>query len=260
MRFLMLSYAVLCYGAGFLAVLYAIGFTGNLLVPKAVDTGPYGSTGTAVLVDLGLIALFGLQHSVMARPAFKDWWTRFVPAPVERATYLLATSLALGLLFWLWRPIPGGLWEVTGTALAWPLWALFALGWALVVLSGFLIDHFHLFGMKQALAPITGREPPAPGFQTPSLYRRVRHPIYFGLLLGFWATPAMTWSHLLLAAGVTVYILIGAVLEEHDLEAHFGDVYRDYQQRVPMLLPRLAPRGPRGQGATSAEPGAGEGR
>ncbi len=236
-KILMFAYALACYALSFAAVLYAIGFVGGFGVPRTLDNGPLVAPATAVLIDLLLVGLFALQHSVMARPAFKQWWTGYLPEPIERATYLLATSVALGLIFWLWRPLPGVLWDLSGSLAGTALWAAFGLGWFLVVFSGFLIDHFHLFGLRQVHAHLTGSDIPEKGFTTPLLYRWVRHPIYFGLLLGIWATPLMTFSHLLFAVAFSVYIIVGAHLEEHDLEAWFGDRYRQYRKAVPMLVP-----------------------
>jgi protein-S-isoprenylcysteine O-methyltransferase Ste14 len=233
-RVLALVYAVAAYAVAALTILYAVGFVADLGVPKAIDAGPPGPAALAVVVDLALIGLFGLQHSVMARPAFKRRWTRLVPAPAERATYVLAASLTLALLFWLWRPLPQPVWRVTGPV-ATASWVVFWLGWGLALLSTFLIDHLELFGLRQAWTP--GRAA-APGFRTPWLYRQVRHPLYLGFLLAFWAGPVMSAGRLLFALAATAYVLLGARLEERDLLASFGAAYADYRRRVPMLLPR----------------------
>ena len=217
--------------------LYVVAFVGNLPVPKTIDSGQPGSIVLALIINAALLALFAVQHSVMARPVFKQWWTRFVPPPVERATYVLLASLTLVLLCWQWRPMPAPVWSVTSTTGIMILWTVSWLGWAIVLISTFLINHFELFGLRQVYARLRGRMLPAPVFKAPSLYKQVRHPIYFGFLLAFWATPSMTAGHLLFAVGTTVYILIGIRLEEGDLIALFGDQYRRYRASVSMLLP-----------------------
>ena len=217
--------------------LYAIAFVGNLPAPKTIDSGMPGSLGTALLVNTLLLGLFAIQHSVMARPAFKRWWTRIVPQSVERTTYVLLASAALLLLYWQWRPIPGAVWSVSHPAGIVILQAVFWTGWALVLVSTFLISHFELFGLRQVWARLRGQELPSPVFRTPSLYKRVRHPIYLGFLLAFWAAPTMSVGHLLFAIATTGYILIGIFLEERDLMALFGEQYRRYREEVPMLIP-----------------------
>jgi len=222
----------------FLAVfLYAVGFVGNLPVPKSIDSGPEGPPFFAALVDSLLLLLFAVPHSVMARPAFKRWWTRFVPPPVERSTYVLVSSLALALLFWQWQPIPAVVWDVGHPAGRWPLHAVFWAGWALALVSTFLIDHFDLFGLRQVYLYASGREYTPPAFRTPGLYRSVRHPLMTGFLLAFWSTPTMTLGHLLFAVATTAYILIALQLEERDLVGFYGDRYRTYQEQAGVLLP-----------------------
>ena len=216
---------------------YAIAFVGNLPVPKTIDSGETGSIGAATIVDLLLLALFAVQHSVMARPWFKHWWTRVVPKPVERSTYVLFASVVLLVLYWQWRPISAPIWSVTNPTGAALLQAVFWAGWTLGFVSTFLINHFELFGLHQVYARLRGRALPPPQFKTPSLYRRVRHPLYLGFLLAFWATPSMSGGHLLFAAAMTGYILIAIQFEERDLIDLFGDQYRRYREQVAMLLP-----------------------
>ena len=244
-RILYLLFGVAAYALFFATFLYLIAFVGNLpWVPLTVDRGgAAGPVGLAVVVDLALIALFGLQHSVMARPGFKRAWTRIVPKPIERSVYVVAASLALILLFLLWRPIPGNVWSVENAAAAAILWALFGLGWLIVLVSTFLINHFELFGLAQVWSHARGRgEGAPPAFRTPLFYRWIRHPLYSGFFLAFWATPAMSYGHLLLAAGVSAYMLIAIRYEERDLVGVFGDDYRLYRERTGMLAPRLGRR------------------
>ena len=238
-RFLALSYGAICYLVFLAVFLYSVGFVGDLVVPRTVDHGVTASLTEALLVNVVLLGLFAVQHSVMARPAFKRWWTRFIPAPVERSTYVLVASLVLALMFWQWRTMPAVIWDVTwqpGRAL---LWALFALGWVTVLLSTFLINHFDLFGLRQVY--LNWRDKPYTdlGFSTSMLYRAVRHPIMLGFLVAFWAIPTMTAGHLLFAASTSAYILIAIRLEERDLTASLGRQYSDYRARVPMLVPGL---------------------
>jgi protein-S-isoprenylcysteine O-methyltransferase Ste14 len=232
-------YGVAAYSAGVAALLYMIGFSGNLLVPKSVDIGPDAPLAVALSIDLLLLVLFGVQHSVMARRGFKRWWTQVVPAAVERSTYVLATCAVLALLFWLWVPVAAPVvWRVEGETGVTLLWSLFGLGWLLVLVSTFLINHFELFGLQQVFARLKGRAVPATSFETPLLYRYVRHPLYVGLLLSLWAIPVMTAGRLLFAIGLSVYILIGIGFEERDLVQQFGERYRRYRAEVGMLLPR----------------------
>jgi protein-S-isoprenylcysteine O-methyltransferase Ste14 len=238
------SYGITAYAIFLVTFLYLIGFVFNLVVPKSIDIGwPADvadvSLTEALLVNVLLLGVFAVQHSVMARAAFKRWWTRVVPKPVERSTFVLFASLVLILLFAQWRPITTPIWTVGDPIAATALGAIAWLGWATVLLSSFLIDHFELFGLKQVFARSVDRQLPPPTFKTPLLYRQVRHPLYLGLLLAFWATPAMTAGHLLFALATSGYILIGIWFEERDLVEQFGEKYRTYRQRVGMLLPRL---------------------
>ena len=238
-----LGFAVIAYAVFFATFLYLIGFVGDLAaLPRTVDRGLEGPLGQAIAIDLALIALFGVQHSVMARQGFKRAWTRIVPVQAERSVYVLLASLALIVMFAFWHPIEGTVWRASG-ALATVLWVVFALGWGLVLLSTFLINHFELFGLQQGWFHARGREAAAPVFRQPLFYKLVRHPIYSGFLIAFWATPHMTYGHLLLAAGITVYVLIAIRHEERDLVGLFGKDYEDYRGRVGMLVPGLGRRG-----------------
>ena len=245
-RALILLYGLACYAVFFAVFLYAVGFIGNFAVPKSIDSPREGTLAAALAVDLGLLALFALQHSVMARPAFKRWWTRFVPVEAERSTYVLFSSLALALLFWLWQPLGGNIWQVTSQAGVISINVICALGWALLLYATFLINHFDLFGLRQVWLYALGTPYSQLQFKTPWLSRQVRHPLYVGWLMIFWATPVMTVAHLLFAAMTTAYILLAIQFEERDLIAEHPE-YARYRERVPMLLPwprKSARRGP----------------
>lgn len=236
-RLLSFLYGAAAYAVFFVTFLYAIGFVGNLVVPKSIDSGAAGATATALLVNTALLLLFALQHSGMARPGFKRWWTRFVPKPVERSTYVLLASGSLILLYALWQPMPQLVWSVEEPIVRTLLWAVFVTGWTTVLLSTFMIGHMDLFGLRQVWLHLKQRVRPADRFRTPALYRVVRHPIMLGFFLAFWGAPDMSVGHLVFALATTGYILIAVRLEERDLIAHFGDVYRRYRERVPAFFP-----------------------
>jgi methanethiol S-methyltransferase len=238
-RLLSIGYGAACYVIFLAAFLYSIAFVGGFGVPRTVDSGIDASVGEAIVVNVLLLGLFAVQHSVMARPVFKRWWTRLVPRTIERSTYVLLSSLALFLLFWQWRTMPAVIWHVTWAPGRIALWGLFALGWITVLLSTFLIDHFDLFGLRQVYLAWRGTPYTNLEFRESLLYRVVRHPLMLGFLIAFWAIPTMTAGHLLFAFATTGYILIAIQLEEHDLVAALGDRYRDYRARVPMIVPGL---------------------
>jgi protein-S-isoprenylcysteine O-methyltransferase Ste14 len=232
-------YGVLCHLMFVAIFAYMAGFVGNLLVPKSIDTTGSVSVGWAILINLGLIALFGLQHSIMARPAFKRLWTRLIPTPIERSTYVLIANLVCFVMMWLWQGIDIVVWDVQQPLGRGLVWGLFAAGWLLVFAASLMINHFDLFGTRQVWFYLRGRPYEPLPFHTPWLYARVRHPLYLGWALAFWATPTMTLGHLLFAGTMTLYMAVAALIEERDLVSHFGDVYRAYQRRVPMFLPRM---------------------
>lgn len=242
-RALIIGYGAVCYVVFLAAFVYAIGFVGDIAVPRSVDNGVPAALGEAIVVNMLLLGLFALQHSVMARPAFKRWWTRFVPAPIERSTYVLIASLVLFLLYWQWRTMPTIIWDVTWPPAVLLLWALFGLGWLTVLASTFMINHFDLFGLRQVYLAWRGEPYTNLTFRTSMLYRTVRHPIMVGFIIAFWATPTMTAGHLLFSLATTGYILVAVRLEEHDLTAALGDDYRRYRARVGGLIPHLHSRG-----------------
>lgn len=236
-RYATFAYGLFAYVFALATVAYAVGFLANAVVPKSVDSGVTHSFGDPLVVNLALIGLFGLQHSLMARPWFKARWTRLVPEPVERSTYVLLASLALAVLMWGWRPLPDVVWAVEGP-LSLALWAVYLGGWVLMLAATEMIDGDHLMGLRQVREYRDDRDPEPIDFQTPAAYRFVRHPIMTGFLVAFWVTPRMSVGHLLFAAGTTVYILVGVTLEQRDLVAAFGDRYRQYLEEVPMFVPR----------------------
>ncbi len=233
----MVAYAAVAYLLFLVVFLYSIGWVEGLVVPRDINEGPAASTAAAIVIDLILLSIFAVQHSVMARPAFKRVWTRIVPEPIERSTYVLAATAALALIMWLWRPLPAEVWHVSATPARIVLYAISLAGWALVLISTFAIDHFELFGLRQVLHHVRAQPGPDPNFRTPALYRTVRHPLYLGFVIAFWAAPTMTAGRLLFAAVTTGYILIAIRFEEHDLVGVFGERYRTYRQQVPMLVP-----------------------
>lgn len=239
-RLTALTYGVISYAIFFGAFLYTIGFLGNFAVPKSIDSATSAPLATALLVDGLLLALFAIQHSVMARPGFKRWWTRFVPQPIERATYVLMSSLVLILLFWAWQPLGGHLWQIENPLGRVLLSSMFFLGLATVLYSTFLIDHFDLFGLRQVVLHFQGGAYSERAFATPGLYRHVRHPLYVGWFLTFWMTPDMSMGRLLFAVACTLYILAAIPLEERDLAEALGDDYRDWRQQTPMFIPRTS--------------------
>ena len=237
LRFTAFLFGAVSYITFLVTILYAIGFVEVLVVPKTIDTGAESPALEAIAINFALMSLFAVQHSVMARKQFKQWWTRFIPKSVERSTYVLLASLTLLLLFWQWRPLPAVVWHVEEPAIATALTGLSFLGWVIVFTSTFLINHFELFGLHQVANNLVGRKMPVQIFRTPLFYNFVRHPIYLGFIIAFWAAPTMSIGHLLFAAVTTAYIFVGILLEERDLVDMFGDEYRRYRQQVSMLVP-----------------------
>jgi protein-S-isoprenylcysteine O-methyltransferase Ste14 len=242
-RSLTMLFALAAYAIFFATFLCLIAFVGNIaVIPRTVDIGPAAPVPSAVAIDVALIALFGLQHSIMARKGFKAWWTRVVPEPAERSVYVLMASAALIILMGFWRPINVMVWSVTNPMGEAALWALFALGWGIVLLSTFLLNHFELFGLQQAWLHMRGRQAEPHQLRQPMLYKWIAHPLYSGFFLAFWATPHMSYGHLLLAAGVSVYMLIAIRYEERDLTSYYGEDYTRYRSGVGMIFPRFGRR------------------
>ncbi|MEO0406767.1 MAG: methanethiol S-methyltransferase [Cyanobacteria bacterium P01_A01_bin.135] len=236
-RWAAFAYGLVCYAVFLVTLLYACGFVSNIVVPRSIDSAPVLPLQHALLVNLGLLGLFGIQHSVMARKGFKRWWTQFVPTAVERSTYVLLSSLCLATLFYLWQPMGGVVWRVTNPTAVAALYAISAAGWLIVLSTSFLINHFDLFGLHQVWLYLRGEEYTATPFVTPGLYQYVRHPLYVGFLLAFWATPVMTIAHLVFSLVTAAYILVAVQFEERDLVDTFGDDYANYRRQVPMIVP-----------------------
>jgi protein-S-isoprenylcysteine O-methyltransferase Ste14 len=238
MRIAFFVYGLVAYMLFLVAFLYGIGFVGNLdVVPKGIDDGAVGPLSTAIIVNVVLLLLFAMQHNIMARPWFKDWWTRFVPRPIERSTYVAAASLILILLYWQWRPMPDVVWHVDNAVGRGVLWTLFFAGWLIVLYSSFVIDHFELFGMKQVWLHLVGREQVFAPFSERSIYRWVRHPLMLGFIVAFWSAPTMSQGRLLFAVVTTLWIVVAIQIEERDLAQFLGEPYRKYRARTPMLVP-----------------------
>ena len=252
-RIVFFGYGVVCYAVFFATFLYAIGFIGGFLVPTTLDGPRRGPLAEGIAIDAGLLALFAVQHSVMARRWFKERWTRIVPPALERSTYVLLSSLALIVLFWQWRPLGGVVWSVSEPPARFALYALFAFGWTLVLVSTFLINHFDLFGLRQVWLFLRGRPYTHLRFGTPGPYRLVRHPLYVGWFFAFWMTPVMTYAHLLFAAATAAYILIAIQFEERDLVHAHGRAYEEYRRRVPMLVPFTRSAAPAAETKTAAD-------
>lgn len=250
-RILVFAYGVASYAICLGTFVYLAGFLGNLFVPRSIDAALVGPVWEALVVNALLLGVFGLQHSVMARPKFKQWWTRFVPEPAERSTYVMFSNLALILLFWQWRPMGGVIWDVQDPTSHGIVHGIYSLGWVIVLTTTFLINHFDLFGLRQVWLYLCGKPYTPLAFKTPGPYKVVRHPLYVGWLIAFWATPTMTIAHLVFAVGMTVYILVAIRFEERDLVEYHGAAYADYRRTVPMLLP--LPRGDDSQGTRMAE-------
>jgi protein-S-isoprenylcysteine O-methyltransferase Ste14 len=236
-RIAMLAYGLLAYAAFFVTFLYAIGFVGNFVVPKSIDSGTASPVIPALLINGSILALFVVQHTIMARPAFKRWWTRIIPAPIERSTFVLLTSAILMLLFWQWRPLPQAIWHIEHPAARTVLISLSLTGWAIALLSSFMVSHFDLFGVRQVWMSLRNRRYQPIGFRLVGLYKLVRHPLMVGFLIAFWCTPDMTLGHLFFASMTTAYIFLGTAIEERDLEGHLGESYHAYQRRVRGFVP-----------------------
>lgn len=236
-RILVVSYGLVAYLIFLITFLYSIGFVGNIIVPKSIDSGSSGSVINAFLINLILLSIFAIQHSVMARPAFKRWWTKIIPAAIERSTYVFLSSLALILLFWQWQPMTEVVWDVDNPIGRNVMWGIFWLGWIIVLVSTFLISHFDLFGLRQVYLYMKGKEYKHYSFKTPFLYKLVRHPTMLGFIIAFWATPHMTIGHALFSIVTTLYILIALQFEERDLLSYHGAAYKEYQDEVSMIVP-----------------------
>jgi protein-S-isoprenylcysteine O-methyltransferase Ste14 len=236
-RLFVFFYGLVAYALFLIAILYGIGFVGNVIVPKGIDDGAILSRSTAITLDILLLLLFAVQHNVMARPWFKDWWTKYVPRPIERSTYVAAASLILLLLYWQWQPLPEDVWNVTGAYGRGLIWTLYLTGWAVVFFSSFVIDHFELFGLRQVWFYLRGWDYASAPFSERSLYRWVRHPLMLGFIIAFWSAPTMSQGRLLFAAVTTIWILIAIQIEERDLSHFLGESYHDYRRRTPMLVP-----------------------
>lgn len=240
LRIIFFIYGIFCYFLFLITILYAIGFTSNFLVPKSMDTGGTASFVGALIIDTLLLGVFAIQHSGMARQGFKETWTKIIPQAIERSTYVLCSCLALVLLFWQWQPLGFKLWDLSGSIFEPILWCLSGLGWLIIFLSTFMINHFDLFGLQQVFFHLTNKEFPTPKFKVAGFYKYVRHPLYLGFIIAVWATPVMTLTHFFFASGILGYILVGVFLEEKDLIALYGDKYREYKEKVSMLIPKFS--------------------
>ncbi len=236
-RIISFVYGVLAHLGFLVAFMYLIGFLGNFVVPKSIDSGQAGPVGQALLINVILIAIFGIPHSVMARPGFKQWWTKVVPQHIERSTYVMISNLLVALLMWQWQPMVGVIWNVEHPVGASVLWGLFGIGWVMIVLTSFVINHFDLFGLRQVYLHLRGMEYTPLEFKAKWIYQYIRHPLMLGWIIAFWSTPQMSAGHLVFAVGTTVYILIAIQFEERDLVKYHGEDYENYRRKVSMLIP-----------------------
>lgn len=236
-RILAFIYGLICYLISLITLTYSVGFIGNFIVSKTLDSYSDTNLINGILIDVSLIALFGIQHSLMARQNFKKWWAKIIPDPIERSTYVLMASLTLLLLFWQWHSLGGIIWNIQNPIVSNIIYGIFALGWLIVLISTFMINHFDLFGLRQVYLYLRGEEYEYLGFRIPGFYKYIRHPIMLGFVIVFWATPTMTFSHLIFALGTTIYMLVGIKLEEVDMISIYGDLYQEYRQKVSMLIP-----------------------